>query len=110
MYTMGTLLRHGSQDQKSAYLPKVAMGELRLQAFAVTEPEAGTDTTSTRTTATREGGHYVVNGRKIYTSGNSRPKRSLKSSKRPGSPTPGSGRCESSWITRSYWRVIVGGR
>jgi acyl-CoA dehydrogenase len=68
MYTMGTLLRHGSQDQKSAYLPKVATGELRLQAFAVTEPEAGTDTTSTRTTATREGGHYVVNGRKIYIS------------------------------------------
>ena len=68
MYTMGTLLRHGSQEQKSAYLPKIASGELRLQAFGVTEPEAGTDTTSIRTTATREGDHYVVNGRKIYIS------------------------------------------
>jgi acyl-CoA dehydrogenase len=68
MYTMGTLLGHGSEDQKRAYLPKVATGELRLQAFAVTEPEAGTDTTSIRTTAIREGDHYVVNGRKIYIS------------------------------------------
>jgi len=68
MYTMGTLLRHGSEEQKEAYLPKVATGELRLQAFGVTEPEAGTDTTSIRTTATREGDHYVVNGRKIYIS------------------------------------------
>ena len=68
MYTMGTLLRHGSEEQKKAYLPKVATGELRLQAFGVTEPEAGTDTTSIRTTATREGDHYVVNGRKIYIS------------------------------------------
>jgi acyl-CoA dehydrogenase len=68
MYTMGTLLRHGSEDQKREYLPKIASGELRLQAFAVTEPEAGTDTASIRTTATREGGHYVVNGRKIYIS------------------------------------------
>ncbi len=68
MYTMGTLLRHGSEDQKKAYLPKVATGELRLQAFGVTEPEAGTDTTSIRTTATREGDHYLVNGRKIYIS------------------------------------------
>ena len=68
MYTMGTLLRHGSEGQKKAYLPKVATGELRLQAFGVTEPEAGTDTTSIRTTATREGDHYVVNGRKIYIS------------------------------------------
>jgi acyl-CoA dehydrogenase len=68
MYTMGTLLRHGSEEQKRAYLPKVATGELRLQAFGVTEPEAGTDTTSIRTTATREGDHYVVNGRKIYIS------------------------------------------
>ena len=68
MYTMGTLLRHGSEEQKSAYLPKIATGELRLQAFAVTEPEAGTDTTSIRTTAIREGDHYVVNGRKIYIS------------------------------------------
>jgi acyl-CoA dehydrogenase len=68
VYTMGTLLRHGSEEQKRDYLPKVAGGELRLQAFAVTEPEAGTDTTSIRTTARREGDHYVVNGRKIYIS------------------------------------------
>jgi acyl-CoA dehydrogenase len=68
MYTMGTLLRHGSERQKSEYLPRIASGKLRLQAFAVTEPEAGTDTASTRTTATREGDHYVVNGRKIYIS------------------------------------------
>ena len=68
MYTMGTLLRHGSEEQKREYLPKVATGELRLQAFAVTEPEAGTDTTSIRTTATREGDDYVVNGRKVYIS------------------------------------------
>jgi len=68
MYTMGTLLRHGAEEQKKAYLPKIATGDLRLQAFGVTEPEAGTDTTSIRTTATREGDHYVVNGRKIYIS------------------------------------------
>ena len=68
MYTMGTLLRHGSEEQKQTYLPKVATGELRLQAFGVTEPEAGTDTTSIRTTATRDGDHYVVDGRKIYIS------------------------------------------
>jgi acyl-CoA dehydrogenase len=68
MYTMGTLLRHGSEGQKTEYLPRIASGELRLQAFAVTEPQAGTDTTSIRTTATREGDHYVVNGRKIYIS------------------------------------------
>src|SRR3712207_6410076 len=68
MYTMGTLLRHGSERQKEEYLPGIAAGELRLQAFAVTEPEAGTDTTSIKTTATREGDHYVVSGRKIYIS------------------------------------------
>src|SRR5829696_7651999 len=70
MYTMGTLLRHGSEEQKREYLPKIARGDLRLQAFAVTEPEAGTDTTSIRTTARRSpaGDHYVVNGRKIYIS------------------------------------------
>jgi acyl-CoA dehydrogenase len=68
MYTMGTLLRHGSDEQKREYLPKIASGELRCQAFAVTEPEAGTDTASIRTTATREGAHYVVNGSKIYIS------------------------------------------
>src|SRR5215217_6962026 len=68
MYTLGTLLRHGSEEHKRTYLPKVASGELRLQAFAVTELEVGTDTSSIRTTATREGNHYVVNGRKIYIS------------------------------------------
>jgi acyl-CoA dehydrogenase len=70
VYTMGTLLRHGSEEQKQEYLPKIASGEIRLQAFGVTEPEAGTDTTSLRTTATRspDGDHYIVNGRKIYIS------------------------------------------
>jgi acyl-CoA dehydrogenase len=65
---MGTLLRHGSEEQKQEYLPKIASGEIRLQAFGVTEPEAGTDTTSLRTTALRDGDHYIVNGRKIYIS------------------------------------------
>lgn len=68
VYTMGTLLRHGSEAQKRAYLPLIASGELRLQAFGVTEPEAGTDTTSITTTATRQGDRYIVNGRKIYIS------------------------------------------
>jgi acyl-CoA dehydrogenase len=68
MYTMGTVLRHGSEAQKEEYLPKIASGELRLQAFGVTEPEAGTDTTQLRTTAERSGDRYVVNGRKIYIS------------------------------------------
>jgi acyl-CoA dehydrogenase len=70
VYTMGTLLRHGSEEQKREYLPKIASGAIRLQAFGVTEPEAGTDTTSLRTTARRspEGDRYVVNGRKIYIS------------------------------------------
>lgn len=68
MYTMGTLLRHGSEEQKRAYLPKIASGELRLQAFGVTEPEAGTDTTSITTTAVRQGDQYVINGRKIFIS------------------------------------------
>src|SRR5918997_2256775 len=68
VYVMGVVLRHGSEEQKRAYLPKIASGELRLQAFGVTEPEAGTDTTSLRTTAVREDGHYIVNGRKIYIS------------------------------------------
>ncbi|HZY64343.1 MAG TPA: acyl-CoA dehydrogenase family protein [Rubrobacteraceae bacterium] len=68
MYTMGTLLKHGSDDQKREYLPKIARGELRLQAFGVTEPEAGTDTTSLQTTAIHDGDGYVVNGRKIYIS------------------------------------------
>ena len=68
VYVMGTLLRHGSEEQKREYLPKIASGELRLQAFGVTEPEAGTDTTSLRTTAIRDGDDYVINGRKIYIS------------------------------------------
>ncbi len=68
MYTMGTLLRHGSDPQKERYLPAIAKGELRLQAFGVTEPTSGTDTLSLRTTATRDGDHYVVNGQKIWTS------------------------------------------
>ncbi|WP_102225211.1 acyl-CoA dehydrogenase family protein [Acidimangrovimonas sediminis] len=68
MYIMGAILRHGSEAQKAAYLPKIATGELRLQAFGVTEPTSGTDTTSLRTTARREGDHYVVNGQKIWTS------------------------------------------
>ena len=68
VYTMGTLLRHGSEEQKREYLPKIASGELRLQAFGVTEPEAGTDTTALRTTAERKGDSYVVNGRKMYIS------------------------------------------
>ena len=68
MYIMGTILRHGSTAQKQQYLPKIATGELRLQAFGVTEPTSGTDTTSLRTFAKREGDHYVVNGQKVWTS------------------------------------------
>jgi hypothetical protein len=68
MYIMGTILRHGSDRQKQQYLPKIATGELRLQAFGVTEPTSGTDTTSLRTFAKREGDHYVVNGQKVWTS------------------------------------------
>ena len=68
MYTMGTIMRYGSKEQKEEYLPKIATGELRLQAFGVTEPEAGTDTTRISTTAIRDGDRYVVNGRKIYIS------------------------------------------
>lgn len=68
MYTMGTVLRHGSKAQKQKYLSKIASGELRLQAFGVTEPTSGTDTTNLRTTARKEGGAYVVNGQKIWTS------------------------------------------
>ena len=68
MYTMGTVLRHGSAEQKARYLPAIARGELRLQAFGVTEPTSGTDTLSLRTTAVREDDHYVVNGQKIWTS------------------------------------------
>ncbi|PTM41802.1 acyl-CoA dehydrogenase family protein [Bosea sp. 124] len=68
MYVMGTVLRHGSETQKQAWLPRIASGELRLQAFGVTEPASGTDTTALRTTARREGDVYVVNGQKIWTS------------------------------------------
>jgi acyl-CoA dehydrogenase len=68
MYIMGTILKHGSDAQKQQYLPKIATGELRLQAFGVTEPTSGTDTTALRTTARREGGNYIVNGQKIWTS------------------------------------------
>ena len=68
MYVMGTLLRHGREEQKREYLPRIASGELRLQAFAVTEPGSGTDTTRLATRATRRGDHYVVNGQKVWTS------------------------------------------
>ena len=68
LYTMGTLLRHGNTAQKDAYLPAIARGELRLQAFGVTEPDAGSDTSSIATRATRSGDVYIVNGRKLWTS------------------------------------------
>lgn len=68
MYTMGTLLRHGSAAQKQKYLPGIAAGRLRLQAFGVTEPDSGSDTTSLRTAARRDGGRYLVNGQKVWTS------------------------------------------
>jgi alkylation response protein AidB-like acyl-CoA dehydrogenase len=68
IYMMGTVLRHGSEAQKSLYLPQIARNELRLQAFGVTEPTSGTDTTALKTTARREGDEYVVNGQKIWTS------------------------------------------
>jgi alkylation response protein AidB-like acyl-CoA dehydrogenase len=68
MYIMGTVLRHGSEAQKRAYLPKIATGELRLQAFGVTEPDAGSDTTKLKTTAVRTGDRYLVNGRKMFIS------------------------------------------
>lgn len=68
MYIMGTLLRHGSEEQKQRYLPKIATGELRLQAFGVTEPTSGTDTLSLKTVAKKDGDKYIVNGQKIWTS------------------------------------------
>src|ERR1700746_3410287 len=68
MYTMGTLLRHGNEAQKKQWLPRIASGELRLQALGVTEPTSGTDTSSLKTFAKRDGDHYVVNGQKIWTS------------------------------------------
>src|ERR1043166_881148 len=64
MYTMGTVLRHGNDAQKAKYLPGIASGKLRLQAFGVTEPTSGTDTSSLKTVARRDGDHYVVNGQK----------------------------------------------
>ena len=68
MYTMGTLLRHGSEEQKTRWLPDIAAGRLRLQAFGVTEPTAGSDTTAIATTAVRDGDRYLVTGQKIWTS------------------------------------------
>jgi len=68
MYNMGTLLRHGSDEQKRQYLPKIASGELRLQSMAVTEPNTGTDTTKLKTTAVRQGDRYLVNGQKVWIS------------------------------------------
>lgn len=68
MYTMGTILRHGSTAQKEKYLPKIADGSLRLQAFGVTEPNTGTDTTNLKTFAKRDGDHYIVNGQKVFIS------------------------------------------
>jgi acyl-CoA dehydrogenase len=68
MYIMGTLLRHGSDAQKAEYLPKIATGELRLQAFGVTEPTSGTDTLSLKTSAKKDGDHYIINGQKLWTS------------------------------------------
>src|SRR6185437_13979357 len=68
MYTMGTLLRHGSEAQKRKYLPGIAAGDLRLQAFAVTEPNAGSETTRIETRAVRQGDTYIVNGQKIFIS------------------------------------------
>jgi acyl-CoA dehydrogenase len=68
MYNMGTLLRHGSEQQKREYLPKIASGELRLQSMGVTEPTAGTDTTKIKTTAVKKGDQYVVNGQKVWIS------------------------------------------
>ena len=68
MYTMGTILRHGSKEQKEYYLPKIASGELRLQAFGVTEPTTGSDTTQLKTRADKQGNGYVINGQKVWTS------------------------------------------
>lgn len=68
MYIMGTLLRHGNEKQKRQYLPKIASGDLRLQAFGVTEPDSGTDTTSLRTRAVRDGDEYVISGQKVFIS------------------------------------------
>ena len=68
MYTMGTVLRHGSKEQKDEYLPKIARGELRLQAFAITEPTTGSDTTQLKTRAIKDGNGYIIRGQKVWTS------------------------------------------
>ena len=68
MYTMGTVLRHGSEDQKQSFLPGIASGDLRLQAFGVTEPGSGTDTSALKTTARKQGDQYIINGQKLWTS------------------------------------------
>ena len=68
MYIMGTLLRHGNNEQKDYYLPKIARGDLRLQAFAVTEPSTGSDTTKLKTRAIKDGDSYIINGQKVWTS------------------------------------------
>ena len=68
MYNMGTLLRHGSPEQKRRYLPQIASGALRLQSMAVTEPSTGTDTTRIKTTAVKQGDRYVINGQKVWIS------------------------------------------
>src|SRR5881394_3151661 len=68
MYTMGTLLKHGSEEQKRKYLPALAKGQTRLQAFGITEPEAGSETTRLRTTAVKKGGRYIINGKKVFIS------------------------------------------
>src|SRR6185503_12866788 len=68
MYIMGTLLRHGSEQQKHKYLPEIASGRLRLQAFGVTEPTTGSDTTKLKTRAVRDGDRYIINGQKVWTS------------------------------------------
>jgi acyl-CoA dehydrogenase len=65
---MGTLLKHGSEEQKRKYLPSLAKGQTRLQAFGVTEPEAGSETTRLRTTAVKKDGRYVINGKKVFIS------------------------------------------
>ena len=69
MYTMGTLLRHGNAEQKKRYLPKIATGELRLQAFGVTEPNAGSESTRIQTTATKKGDRYLINGERFSSPG-----------------------------------------
>ena len=66
MYNMNTLIRHGSEEQRQTYLPKIATGELRLQSMGVTEPTTGTDTTKIKTTAVRKGDRYVINGQKVW--------------------------------------------